>query len=223
MPEQKSSLLDTLLGQTAGARTFFLFLFHVVVFFACFVAANLVRYDFRVDVDAFPLAKSGIAVVVLLQLVCGGIFGFYRGWWRYVGISDVIRLVFGLTAAAAVQNILWFVGNLLPAQAPYIQMPRGVILIDWSLALLTLFGARLLVRGGRDRFRPAAERRNETKLLIVGAGDAGETLAREIEHRRQLGKVVGFVDDQRIKWGSSIRGIEVRGPISSIGEIAEDL
>jgi FlaA1/EpsC-like NDP-sugar epimerase len=223
MPEQKSSLLDTLLGQTAGARTFFLFLFHLVVFITCFVAAMLVRYDFHVDTDGIHLAQSGIAVVVLLQLVFGGIFGFYRGWWRYVGISDVIRLVFGVTAAAAVQNILWFAGIIFPVQAPYIQMPRGVILIDWALALLTLFGARLLVRVGRDRFRPAAERRNETKLLIVGAGDAGETLAREIEHRRQLGKVVGFVDDQRIKWGSSIRGIEVRGPISNIGEIAEDL
>jgi FlaA1/EpsC-like NDP-sugar epimerase len=222
MSDQKSSFLDTLLGQTAAARTFFLFLFHVVVFIACFVAANLVRFDFRPDPEALHLAQSGITVVVLLQIVAGGFFGFYRGWWRYVGISDVIRLVFGLTAAAAVQNILWFVGNLLPAQAPYIQMPRGVILIDWALALLTLFGARLLVRVGRDRFRPLVER-NESKLLIVGAGDAGETLAREIEHRRSLGKVVGFVDDQRLKWGSSIRGIEVRGPISDIGEIAEDL
>jgi len=224
MSDQKSKFLDTILGQTAAARTFFLFLFHVVVFIACFAAANLVRYDFKVLPEGVLLARSGITVVVLLQLVFGGLFGFYRGWWRYVGISDVIRLVLGLTSAAAVQNILWFVGNAVPAKAEYIQMPRGVILIDWALALLTLFGARLTVRLGRDRFRPAEERgRDLSKLLIVGAGDAGETLAREIEHRRQLGKVVAFVDDQRIKWGSSIRGIEVRGPISSIGEIAEDL
>lgn len=225
MSDQKSSLLDTILGQTASARTFFLFLFHVAVFIICFALANLVRYDFRLDPDGILLARSGITVVVLLQVVFGGLFGFYRGWWRYVGISDVIRLVFGLTAAAAVQNILWFAGNIFPAQARFIQMPRGVILIDWALALLTLFGARLVVRVGRDRFRPRDEQgeRNESRLLIVGAGDAGETLAREIEHRRQLGKVVAFVDDQRIKWGSSIRGIEVRGPISTIGEIAEEL
>ena len=223
--DQQSSLLDTILGQTAGARTFFLFLFHVVVFVVCFVLANLVRYDFTLPHEGVMLARSGITVVVLLQLVFGGLFGFYRGWWRYVGISDVIRLVLGLTTAAAVQNLLWFAGNVFPAQSRFIQMPRGVILIDWALALLTLFGARLAVRLGRDRFRPRGEEgeRNESRLLIVGAGDAGETLAREIEHRRQLGKVVAFVDDQRIKWGSSIRGIEVRGPISTIGEIAEEL
>jgi len=223
--DQKSSLLDNILGQTASARTFLLFLFHLAVFVVCFALANLVRYDFKLDPDGILLARSGITVVVLLQIVFGGLFGFYRGWWRYVGISDVIRLVFGLTAAAAVQNLLWFAGNVFPAQARFIQMPRGVILIDWALALLTLFGARLVVRVGRDRFRPRDEQgaRNESRLLIVGAGDAGETLAREIEHRRQLGKVVAFVDDQRVKWGSSIRGIEVRGPISTIGEIAEEL
>jgi FlaA1/EpsC-like NDP-sugar epimerase len=222
---EKSSLLDTILGQTAAARTFFLFLFHVGVFIACFVIANLVRYDFALPAEGIALARSGMTVVVLLQLVVGGLFGFYRGWWRYVGISDVIRLVLGLTTAAAIQNALWFAGNMFPNESRFIQMPRGVILIDWALALLTLFGARLTVRLGRDRFRPADERlaRNQSRLIIVGAGDAGETLAREIEHRRQLGKVVAFVDDQRVKWGSSIRGIAVRGPISSIGDIAEEL
>jgi len=218
----KSPLIITVLGQSPAARTFLLFLFHIAVFVTCFVGAFLVRWDFAVPGDAVSLARSGIFVAVAIQLLVAAVFGFYRGWWRYVGISDVIRLVFGLTVAAAVQNLLWFGGNVFPTYNHYIQMPRGVILIDWALALLTLFGSRLLVRIGRDRFRPERMQRNETRLVIVGAGDAGETLAREIEHRRQLGKVVAFVDDQRIKWGSNIRGIEVHGPISSIGEIAEE-
>jgi FlaA1/EpsC-like NDP-sugar epimerase len=102
--------------------------------------------------------------------------------------------------------------------------PRGVLLIDWAFSLLVLFGTRVLIRVGRDRFRsseqPVEERR---RVLIIGAGDAGETLAREIEHRPQLGmKVVGFVDDQRAKWGSQIRGIKVFGPIGNIAGIADD-
>jgi len=223
--DQKIRLFDRILGQTAVARTFLLFVFHAIVFVACFSVAYLVRYDFHVPPEGMALARSGIALVVAIQLVTGALFGFYRGWWRYVGISDVIRLVFGLTTAAAILNILWFAGPLFPAETQYIQSPRGVILIDWALALLTLFGARLAVRVGRDRFRAFDARplRNQKRVLIVGAGDAGETLAREIEHRPQLGKVVGFVDDQRVKWHSSIRGIEVRGPISNIGAIADEL
>ncbi|HEV2718529.1 MAG TPA: nucleoside-diphosphate sugar epimerase/dehydratase, partial [Thermoanaerobaculia bacterium] len=99
-----------------------------------------------------------------------------------------------------------------------------VLLVDWAFALLSLFGTRVLIRVGRDRFRsvdPPAEEKK--RVLIIGAGDAGETLAREIEHRPQLGmKVVGFVDDQRAKWGWHIRGIKVFGPITNIGPIADD-
>src|SRR5581483_5878614 len=104
----------------------------------------------------------------------------------------------------------------------FVRKPRGVLLIDWALSLLTLFGARLIIRIGRDKWRGgAAEAGAHKRVLIVGAGDAGETLAREIEHRPQLGKVVGFVDDQRAKWGVHIRGISVHGPISEIASIAD--
>src|SRR5207302_7781199 len=83
-------------------------------------------------------------------------------------------------------------------------------------------GARVLIRLGRDRFRPEEVPEGRKRVLIIGAGDAGETLAREIEHRPQLGmKVVGFVDDQRAKWGAHIRGIRVTGPIANIGSIAD--
>lgn len=98
-------------------------------------------------------------------------------------------------------------------------------MIDWAFALLTLFGARVVIRLGRDRMRPNDHAtRLAKRVLIVGAGDAGETLAREIEHRPQLGmKVVGFVDDHRAKWGSNIRGIKVHGPIENVGAIGDVL
>jgi FlaA1/EpsC-like NDP-sugar epimerase len=99
-----------------------------------------------------------------------------------------------------------------------------VLLIDWAFSLLALFGARILIRLGRDRLRPGDHANGLKRVLIVGAGDAGETLAREIEHRPQLGmKVVAFVDDQRAKWGSHIRGIRVHGPIANIGSLSDSL
>src|SRR5947207_1157459 len=160
-----------------------------------------------------------------MQLTVGLIFGFYRGWWRYVGIADVVRLVFGLTTALTLLIALWYVGGTLGIEARFVHSPRGVLLVDWAFALLSLFGARVLIRVGRDRFRPADANGSALKrVLIIGAGDAGETLAREIEHRPQIGmKVVAFVDDQRAKWGSHIRGIKVFGPISSIGTLADEV
>src|SRR4029077_5563355 len=150
--------------------------------------------------------------------------GFYRGWWRYVGMADVVRLVFGLSAALAVLLSLWYVGGLFGIEPRFLKSPRGVLLIDWAFSLLSPFGTRVLIRMGRDRLRPAErESADHKRVLIIGAGDAGETLAREIEHRPQLGmKVVGFVDDHRVKWGSQIRGIKIYGPIAEIGQVSDE-
>ena len=207
----------------APVRMALLFAFHAVVFSACYAFAWLVRFEFAPPPPEHAgTFTSSYWVIVGLQLVAGALFGFYKGWWRYVGLTDVIRLVVGLTVVLALLMAGWYVGTTINIPAEYVRTPRGVLLVDWAFSLLTLFGARAAIRLGRDRFRSTTPRAAETAVLIIGAGDAGETLAREIEHRPQLGmKVVGFVDDQRAKWGSHIRGINVYGPIANIGQIAD--
>jgi FlaA1/EpsC-like NDP-sugar epimerase len=220
----RRSVFDSFLLRVAAARVVILFVFHALVFAASYSFAYLLRFDFVIPPEFTATFKGNLPVVIGVQLLIGIVFGFYRGWWRYVGIGDVIRLAFGLSSALAVLLALWYVGPILEIEQRFTHSPRGVLLIDWAFCLLSLFGTRVLIRVGRDRFRtaeaPAEEKR---RVLIVGAGDAGETLAREIEHRPQLGmRVVGFVDDQRAKWGSHIRGIKVVGPIANIGAIADD-
>ncbi|HWW60870.1 MAG TPA: nucleoside-diphosphate sugar epimerase/dehydratase, partial [Thermoanaerobaculia bacterium] len=168
--------------------------------------------------------KWSFPVVLGVQLLIGALFSFYRGWWRYVGIADVVRLVTGLSTALVILVAGWYVGTLFGLEERFVRSPRGVLLIDWAFALLTLFGARVVIRLGRDRMRGSDSPAEAVKrVLIIGAGDAGETLAREIEHRPQLGmKVVGFVDDQRAKRGSQIRGIRVFGPIADMPRISDD-
>ena len=209
--------------RVAPARMVLLFAFHAVVFSACYLAAFLVRFEFGPLPPPFDVTiRSTFIAVVGLQLLAGAAFGFYSGWWRYVGLTDVIRLVAGLTSVLALLMLGWYAGTAIGIPERFVKAPRGVLLVDWAFSLLTLFGARVAVRLGRDRFRTETTNENETRVLIVGAGDAGETLAREVEHRPQLGmKVVGFVDDQRAKWGSHIRGINVYGPIADIGKIAD--
>lgn len=222
--ERQESLFESVLARLAGGRVAILFIFHALVFAACYAFAYLVRFEFVIPSEFIPTFKSSLVVVIGVQLIIGFAFGFYRGWWRYVGMTEVIRLVIGLTTALAVLMAAWYCGPMLGIADRFTKSPRGALLSDWAFALLTLFGARVLIRVGRDRFRPEQRNGNLKRVLIVGAGDAGEMLAREIEHRPQLGmKVVGFVDDQRAKWGSHIRGIRVHGPISQIASVADDL
>jgi FlaA1/EpsC-like NDP-sugar epimerase len=218
------SSFDSFLIRLAAARVAILFVFHTFVFTVCYALACLVRFEFAIPAEFIATFKWTTVVVVALQLFVGILFGFYRGWWRYVGMADVIRLVLGLSTAAAALIALWYVGGALGLEERFFKTPRGILMIDWAFALLALFGVRVIIRLGRDRLRPdTAGAAPQTRVLIVGAGDAGETLAREIEHRPQLGmKVVGFVDDQRAKWGSHIRGIRVFGPITNMAALADD-
>jgi FlaA1/EpsC-like NDP-sugar epimerase len=218
-----ASRLETFLNGLAGARVVILFLFHALVFTAAYAFSYLLRFEFAIPAEWAATFRYGLILVVGIQLLTGVIFGFYQGWWRYVGLADVVRLVFGLTTATAVLVALWYVGPLMSIPERYVHTPRGILLIDCAFSLLALFGARVLIRLGRDHMRGGTPAEHAVKrVIIVGAGDAGEMLAREIEHRPQLGmKVVAFVDDQRRKWNSQIRGIRVTGPISDIADIAD--
>jgi FlaA1/EpsC-like NDP-sugar epimerase len=218
------TLIEQFLIRVAAGRVVILFLFHAIVFAACYATATLVRFDFAIPLTYQATFKSTLPLVVAVQLTVGLLFGFYRGWWRYVGIADVVRLVAGIATSTAVLVVLWYAGTLFGFKSGLTASSRGAILVDFAFALLTLFGARLVVRVSRDRLRPASAAALETRrVIIIGAGDAGETLARELEHRPQLGmRVVAFVDDQRAKWGSVIRGIRVTGPISNIRAIADN-
>ena len=221
---EPTSGFEAFVARVAPARVFILFLFHAIVFTICYAFAFLLRFEFAIPPEYLPILRSTFPFVVGIQLLVGAIFGFYRGWWRYVGIADVMRLVFGLTAATATLFIGWYVGGAFGLEDRFIKAPRGTLLINWAFSLLALFGARVVIRLGRDRFRPADMAMGSLKrVMILGAGDAGETLAREIEHRPQLGmKVVAFIDDQRAKWGSQIRGIEVIGPIAQVAKLADE-
>lgn len=225
MINTRNSLIDGILHRVIAGRVLLLLIFHTIVFSAAYAFAFLLRFDFAIRPEFIPVLKSSLPLVVALQLGVGFVFGFYRGWWRYVGVTDVVRLAGGMVTSVGLLVGLWYFGTSLGIDARFVRPPRGVLLIDFAFALLFLFSSRLVIRMGRDRFRPETERPEmQKRVVVIGAGDAGEALVREIQHRPQMGlKVVGFVDDQRAKWGSSIRGIDVQGPIARVGEIAEAL
>jgi len=221
-PSKTSEFLNSFLIRMATARVIILLFFHAVVFTGCYIMAWLVRFEFRLPPQHLSVVENTLPYVVLIQLLVAISFGFLRGWWRYVGIADVLRLVAGTMTALIILNAIWYVGDVLRF-APLTGVSRGVLLVDWAFSLLTLFGARVVVRLGKDFARMQDEASEAKNVLIIGAGDAGEALAREIQHRPQLGiKVVGFVDDQRAKWNSQIRGIKVHGPITNIAALAEE-
>ena len=210
---------DDVLQRMARARVVVLFAFHTIVFAACYVLAEVVGNDLA------PIALTrafwaAMGTVVVIQLSVGVLFRFYAGWWRYVSIADALRMAGGLTTALAVTAAL---RRGLPAAGiawPLNGTNSGALVVDWAFCLIALVGVRVGVRLAKDQLGVTASDLADTRVLIVGAGDAGETLAREIAQRPLGIRAVAFVDDQRAKWNSEIRGLKVRGPIADIARIA---
>jgi FlaA1/EpsC-like NDP-sugar epimerase len=217
-----TSAFNAVLVRAGTARVVVLFVFHSVVFTVCYGLAWMLRFEFEIPAELYPQMRASVPFVVGVHLIVGALFSFYRGWWRYVGVADAIRLAKGATAALGILLVSWWLGSLFLVDLS--AAAYGVLIINWSFVLLALCGARIAIHLGRSRIGPRQPKGTTRRVVIVGAGDAGEALAREIENHSYLGmRVVGFIDDHRAKWDSQIRGINVSGPISRIREITAEL
>ena len=184
------------------------------------VAANLSAFELRFDAE-IPASYDRLMWRYLpgLVLVFGSsfwVFGIQRGLWRYVGLHD-----FGRIFAASFTAAITFYGlcHLILGWAEY---PRSVIILTGLLTGLYLAGIRVAVRWFREWLRLVGT--TARRVLIIGAGHAGELLARDIlSDAGYNSRPVGFVDDDPIKRRMKIHGIPVVGMIADIKTAAETL
>jgi len=183
-------------------------------------AASLTAFALRFDADVPPEYRRimwDFMPAVLLMYGTGlWLFGIQRGLWRYVDLRDLWRILLAaLSSSAVFYGVIHQLGGVT-------QYPRSVIILTGLLTALYLAGIRLAVRGFREWiqiFDPGARR-----VLIVGAGHAGELLVRDMLYDANYRCCpVGFVDDDPIKRKMNIHGIPVVGVISDIKKAAERL
>jgi FlaA1/EpsC-like NDP-sugar epimerase len=187
--------------------------------------AFLFRFEFAIPRSWLQVLLITWPYALSLQYLALTLFGVPRMSWRYVSIRDAARVAYAITAATFVLVTVRMVLPVLGSgRIDVVLIPLGVLAMDLVLAFVMLVG----VRGLRRLQGEAQERRlrdagmAQTRVLLIGAGQAGVLVAREIQHRPDLGlTVVGFLDDDPVKVGSSIGGIPVFGTTAQVGEIAE--
>ena len=181
---------------------------------------DLFFINYREEFPWFLAAALAIKPVVFHAL------GMYRRYWRYGNIDDVLMILLANAAASLGVGIALATG-LFAHVVP--QMSRTVVLIDGVLALVLTGGLRLTIRvvgetrdRSQERRRRVADGRAERRVLVVGAGDAGTMVVRELQRNPQLGmEPVGFLDDHPAKVRKRIYGLPVLGTIGSLGRIAK--
>jgi FlaA1/EpsC-like NDP-sugar epimerase len=164
---------------------------------------------------------------VIVKLAVFGLFKQYRGWWRYVGISDLTTILQASLVSTFAIVSLWFVVVLRiePVRRTLQQLAetsQSIFMLDMFGTVLLLAGMRMIVRLYHEEFRTVEGVRRK-RFLIVGAGDAGETLLREI-HRSPAAQydVIGFVDDDPLKQNISIHGIPMLGRVEELPKICAE-
>ena len=211
-----SRAFPSMLGVALRFRSTVKFLLHVVIFISAYLGAFLVRFEGSLPPEYILAIRHTIPVVLASKALAFYSFGLFHGWWRYVSIRDVMPIVGGCCLGSL---ILWGLDVFLMTD---VSIPRSVYAIDWGLLLLLTLSARYFIRFGRETFgrrRSGSDRR----VLIVGAGAAGQLIAREISENVSLGmEQVGFIDDDPAKIGSRIQGQKVLGGHGQIGEICDE-
>lgn len=176
---------------------------------AALVLAYAVRFDFSIPPIYWKRITELLPAILAIKLCCFWYFGGFRGWWRYVSMPDLVQIV----KSNLLGSLLFVVYAVLVYRLNLI--PRSVLVLDGIFCFVLIGGVRFATRAIREAYRPWRQTHLSAKtqrVLVVGAGDAGQMIAREIRQNPQLPMVlVGFVDDDPAKRGAVFQGLKVLG------------
>ena len=151
------------------------------------------------------------AVVKLLAL---GAFRVYKLTWRFVGIADMANIFVAMLIAEMMLLILSLPSSFLP-QVAILGLPKRVFFTDGFLCLLMILALRISKRVYLEVIRKGRPLHRGENTLIVGAGNAGEMMLRDIiRNNFKDFYPIGFLDDDPTKIGSYIHGVKVMGKIN---------
>ena len=180
------------------------------------VAAFMLRFDFRLPPLALIEMGYAVSVWVVIKSLAFQFASLNRRGLRYVSIVDAYSLLIANMAGSAVSCVIIF--TIAPPP-----VPRSIYVSDFILSLLGTSGLRVAVRMAIEIMRSSAAHGTEKRTIIYGAGDAGNTLLREIRNNARLAyRVCGFVDDDIHKKGMVIAGVPVRGTGEQIRALVEE-
>ncbi|HEX3355010.1 MAG: polysaccharide biosynthesis protein [Terriglobales bacterium] len=175
----------------------------IVLIVVSYYASFLLRLDAALTPVQRALFWETLPLILVVKLLAFYRFGLLHGWWRYVGMSDIANI--GIASFVSSTVIFLLIELMFHFQG----YPRSVIPIDMVLNIMLVGGTRFVVRAYTER---AHKYEWQKKTLVVGAGNAGASVVRELKLNSALEYCpVGFVDDEPYKLGLKINGVKVLG------------
>nr|WP_243167781.1 nucleoside-diphosphate sugar epimerase/dehydratase [Anaerocolumna cellulosilytica] len=180
-------------------------------------SALLIRFDFRLGQIPTNYAEAVLSYAVyntITAIVVFALFRLYNSLWKYAGIDELSNIIFACVVSGGIQLIVMHF--ILRIHVPRSYYPLSVLFLV-ALISLSRFFYRYIRRLSRRNFGTY-----QSRIMIIGAGEAGNSIIREITVSTYVkGMVVCAIDDDKDKQGSYIQGIKVVGDRHKIVEAAE--
>ncbi len=196
-------------------RRTLILLVHVALIPLAYLTAFGLRFDFQIPPQEFAHFQSTVWYLLGIRLIVFWAGGLYRGYWKHVGLRDLVDLGLAVTISSAA-----FAAALSPLGLLR-GMPRSVFLLDWVVMIFFSGGIRFAARALRENRLARARLDDGRRTFIIGAGEGGEQLLRQVLHDPRAGmNVVGFVDDKPETHGRTLHGVPVLGHTGRLKELA---
>ncbi len=211
-------------------RTTLIFLILDAVFFNCaYFGALLFRFNYIpfIYLHSWLILAPGATVLALLSY---RFFGLYRRLWQYASIGELYAILGGVTVGNLLAVVLSYLFIYPPIRIPL--FPRSVFIVAWLLNFIFVGASRFYLRSAshlraaspnvRGKRRLEGDAEVQRRVLIVGAGDAGAVVVRELQRHPSLGvNPVGFIDDDLNKTGLYLLDVPVLGARDDIPRIVD--
>lgn len=193
-------------------RRLLVFAVDIALIAVAYVAAFLLRFDFAIPAEQWNIFLRGLWIVLAIKPLVFLVSGLYRNLWRYASLHDAMEIfkVITISTVMAVFAIMYV--------RQFDDFPRSIFILDWFLLFSLVSASRLVWRIYREMYYlPLRASGSGKKTLIIGAGEAGSMLLKEM--RKQHGSeynIIGFVDDDRQKQGMMLHRVPVIGTIDHL-------
>jgi len=193
-------------------HSWFVAIFQALLISLSLISAWLLRFDFSLPYRRVLLTALPILIVFRLAAITR--FRLMHGWWKYTGISDALDIfkAIVLGSAAFIISVHYVLGMT--------RFPRSVYVLEPLITGTLLMGVRLCSRVLAESVRQ--DMTASKKAILIGAGIAAQTVARETKRLNSGFVVIGYVDDDRSKHRLKLHGIPVLGSVDALPKIVEE-
>ncbi len=214
--DQTNGITRWIINLTFKRRIFEL-IFDLLLIGVSYYLAFWTRFGLNMTAESMNLFLQSWPIVLGITYLALFFFGVYRGMWKYIGINDLLRYA---GAAMVSGGMSWVVINLIFPTQPY----TGDVFLLYILYLLIGLSASRSSFLILDRlYNRSFSNKQKENVLLYGAEDAGEIALRWIQRNPSIGySVVGFLDDDSLKWGSNIHGVSILGDLSKLEQFIQD-